>query len=357
MERSLPDTDTMYQALLDKDSQYEGIFVVAVKTTGVFCRPTCTARKPKRENVEFFPTTRDAILHGYRPCKICNPLGKDGEVPEWLLPLLKEVQQNPAEQYRDADLQSRGLEPNRVRRWFKRHHGMTFQAYLRALRISQAFGRVKHGDKIIHTAYESGYESLSGFAESFRKQVGASPKNSTSGEVINITRMLTPLGPMLAGAVEEGICLLDFVDRRMLETQLKRLQVQFHATLLPGVSAYFDQLHKELDEYFRGERSEFTVPVVLRGTDFQLEVWRALQTIPYGETRSYGQQAKVLGRPKAVRAVARANGDNKISILIPCHRVIGADGRLVGYGGGLWRKQFLLDLEKRGNRLFLIQQN
>ena len=154
---------------------------------------------------------------------------------------------------------------------------------------------------------------------------------------------------MLAGAVDEGICLLEFVDRRMIETQIKRLKKYLNAEFVPGQNKYFDELDKQLKQYFEGKRKDFDLPLSLPGTDFQLKVWKELQKIPYGKTRSYQQQAIALKNPKAVRAVAKANGDNRIAIIIPCHRVIGKDGQLVGYGGGMWRKQYLLNLEKRNS--------
>jgi AraC family transcriptional regulator, regulatory protein of adaptative response / methylated-DNA-[protein]-cysteine methyltransferase len=345
----MPDIQILYNAFVHKDSTFEGIFFAGVKTTGIFCRPTCTARKPVAKNVEYFQSAQEAILKGYRPCKLCNPLGYKGEVPDWLKPLLDEIDANPGIRLKDYDLQKKGLDPNRVRRWFQKHHGMTFQTYLRTLRIGQAFGRIQYGEKVIDTAFESGYESLAGFTESFKKTTGFSPNSSKKNQLITVTRILTPLGPMLAGATGEGICLLEFMDRRMLETQLSRLKKIFHAEFVPGANTHFKVLQEQLKEYFAGERKDFHLPLVLRGTAFQQDVWNALQRIPYGESRSYKEQAEMLGRPKAVRAVANANGDNRISIIIPCHRVIGHNGDLVGYGGGLWRKKYLLDLEN-GNK-------
>ena len=345
MNHPLPDAETLYTALLQRDSTFEGIFVVGVKTTGVFCRPTCRARMPKRENVEFFPSARDALLHGYRPCKICTPLEYEGSPPAWLRPLLDEIHASPLVKLKDRHLRERGLDPSRVRYWFKKQHGMTFQGYLRALRIGQAFGRIRHGEKVVETAFESGYHSLSGFADSFKKTADFAPSKSPNGRLIPTTRILTPLGPMLAGATDEGICLLEFVDRRMLETQLSRLSKLLNAKIVPGSHSYFDPLNKQLNEYFAGTRKEFDLPLLLPGTEFQKKVWAGLRAIPYGSTRSYKEQANVIGSPGAVRAVARANGDNRIAILIPCHRVVGANGELVGYGGGLTRKEFLLNLE------------
>lgn len=342
---TLPGENEMYRALVEKDSTYEGIFFAAIRTTGIFCRPSCRARKPKRENVEFFATARAALQHGYRPCKVCRPMQPADAPPAWLADLLKEVQGRQGYRWRDADLRERDLDPSRVRRWFKRHHGMTFHAYLRSLRINRAFGTIRQGDKVIEAAYQQGYESLSGFAESFRKNTGFNPSESTRRRLIAITRLSTPLGPMLAGATEDGICLLEFCDRRMLETQLQRLGQYLDAEMLPGKHPHFETLEKQLQEYFTGQRHTFDLPLVLPGTAFQRQAWSVLQTIPYGQTRSYAEQAAAIGRPRAVRAVARANGDNRLAILVPCHRVVGSDGRLTGYGGGLWRKRFLLELE------------
>lgn len=345
MNPSLPDSNILYTALLNRDASFEGIFIIAVKTTGVFCRPSCPARTPKRENVEFFDSARAALLHGYRPCKVCKPMEPKGTPPAWLRSLLEEIHQTPHIKLKDHDLRQRGLEPSRVRYWFKKQHGMTFQGYLRALRIGQAFGRIRHGEKVANTAFETGFRSLSGFVDSFKKTADFSPSKSADHEIITTTRILTPLGPMLAGATEEGICLLEFVDRRMLETQLTRLTKLLQARIVPGTHKHFSRLSKQLEEYFSGSRKTFDVPLVLPGTEFQKRVWAELQSINYGKTRSYKEQAVAIGSPNAVRAVAKANGDNRIAILIPCHRVIGAKGEMVGYGGGLWRKQYLLKLE------------
>lgn len=343
----MPDRKTMYNALLKKDSSFEGIFFAGVKTTGVFCRPTCTARKPKIENVDFFSSPKEALQNGYRPCRVCHPLQLNGEAPEWLKVLLKEIEEKQITRMTNSDLKKRNIDPARVSRWFKKYYGMTFQTYLRLLRVNKAFGQIKFGDKVVETAFDSGYESLSGFVEAFKKSTGFSPSKSKSKNIITVTRILTPLGPMLAGATDEGICLLEFVDRRMLETQIKRLKKMFVAEFIPGESKHFDELNKQLKEYFDGKRKDFVLPLILNGTDFQQKVWQELQKIPYGKTRSYQQQAVALGNEKAIRAVARANGDNRIAIIIPCHRVIGKNGELVGYGGGMWRKQFLLNLENK----------
>ena len=337
----------MFRAFVERDPGFDGLFYTGVTTTGIFCWPTCTARKPRRENVVFFSTARDALLAGYRPCLVCRPVDVPAATPAPVRRLLAEAEADPALRLSDAALRARGLDPVGVRRWFKRNLGMTFQGYLRALRIGAAFGRIRHGDTATDAALEHGWESLSGFGEAFRKVFGSAPTRA-SGLVVTVTRIETPIGPMLAGATDLGICLLEFVDRRMIETQLGRLARLLRASLIPGGSPHFERLADELERYFAGDLRRFAVPLDKRGTPFQQKVWDGLLTIPYGTTRSYADQARAIGAPAATRAVARANGDNRIAIVIPCHRVVGSDGSLTGYGGGLWRKRWLLDLERRG---------
>ncbi|GAA4303285.1 methylated-DNA--[protein]-cysteine S-methyltransferase [Nibribacter koreensis] len=348
METAHPPTpdEIFYQALVTKDVSYEGTFIAGVKTTGIFCRPTCTARKPKRENVEFFKTTKEAILHGYRPCKVCSPLEKMGETPAYIQEILQEISRDPSVKFKDWDLEQRGIEPSKIRRWFLKNHGITFHAYQRMCRINSAFKKIQSGEAVTAVAFDSGYDSLSGFTDSFKSIFGVAPSLSKEQRIIHLTRLQTPLGTMYACAVEEGICLLEFTDRRMLETEFKALTKLLNGTLVQGESPYFAQLNQELEEYFSGHRQTFTVPLVTPGTAFQNQVWQVLQEIPYGTTRSYKQQSIALNNLGAIRAVAQANGMNRISILIPCHRVIGEDGSLTGYGGGLWRKKWLLDLER-----------
>ena len=344
----LPPNVEMYGALLRRDSSYEGLFVVAVKTTGIFCRPTCPARKPKPENVEYFPGVRDALLAGYRACLRCRPMEPAGAAPTWLQTLLAELEADPELRVRDEGLRARGLEPARVRRWFQTHHGMTFHAYQRARRLGHALAQIRQGADLTDSGFGAGYESTSGFRGAFAKLFGDAPGRSRSTTSVLVNRILTPLGAMIAAATEQHLLLLEFADRRMLETQIKRLRSLLGAVFVPGDNPVLAQTQREVAEYFAGERTDFEVPITLPGTEFQRAVWAGLQTIPYGETRSYGQQAEIIGRPAAVRAVGRANGDNRLAIIVPCHRVVGADGALTGYGGQLWRKRALLELEGCG---------
>ena len=330
----LPPADEMYRAVLERDTRYDGIFVVAVKTTGIFCRPSCPAKKPLRENVEFYATAKEALDLGYRPCRRCRPLERPGQTPEPIRALLEEVERDPTRRIGDAELRRRGLDPGFVRRWFKANHGMTFHAYQRALRVGSALAELARGAPITHAAYGSGFESLSGFHDALRRITGLPPSRSRDVTRVLLTRVLTPLGPMLLGATEKGVCLLEFTDRRMLETQLRRLARRLDCVFVPGTNEFGRRLEAELEAYFAGELRTFETPLDVSGTEFQLRVWEALRAIPYGETRTYADQARMIGQPDAVRAVARANGNNRIAIVIPCHRVIGKDGTLTGYGGG-----------------------
>lgn len=265
-----------------------------------------------------------------------------GDEPEWLSPLMAEVEDGKL-RFRDFELRERGFSPSKIRRYFKQHHGMTFQAYLRMHRINGAFLKIKEGNKVTTTAFAQGYDSLSGFSDTFKNMTGFSP--GTEGQVITINRISTPLGPMMIGVTDEGLCLLEFTDRRMIETQIETLKKRLKAEMVTGKHPMIELVKGQLDEYFEGNRKDFELPLVTPGTDFQNKVWQELTTIPFGHTRSYKQQANAIGDVKAVRAVARANGENRLSIVIPCHRVIGSDGSIVGYGGGVHRKQWLLKHE------------
>lgn len=273
----------------------------------------------------------------------------EGAVPPWIEKLIQQVEQNPSKRWKDADLRAVELDPARVRRWFLKTHGLTFQAYQRARRLGLALGRIREGEKWEGVGYTHGFESASGFHDAFARTFDATPNRARDLGTVVTTRILTPLGPMIAGATSEGICLLEFADRRMLETQLDRVKRWFGAAPVPGSNHHIEKLKIELDNYFTSSLREFTVPLLIKGTDFQVAAWNQLLRIPYGETISYDQQARAMGRTGAQRAVGKANGDNRIAIVIPCHRVVRQNGDLCGYGGGLWRKQFLLDLE-RGRR-------
>jgi len=347
---SLPTPATLYRAVVRRDPAYEGVFWLGVRTTGIFCRPTCRARTPNRENVEFFAAPSEALHAGYRPCRKCRPLDQGRKPPPLVEKLLLAVEDDPGRRFRDAELAALGIDPSTARRQFKRYCGMTFQAYHRARRMGLALLDIRKGTTVLDSQLNQGFESGSGFREAFARLVGAAPSRAHDIGVLHAKWLETPLGSMLAIADDRGLHLLDFVDRRGLERALVMLQKRLRARVLPGEHPHLRSIERELAEYFAGTRHTFATPVALTGSPFQTKVWQALQQIPSGATCSYAELATRIGVPKAVRAVGRANGDNRLSIIVPCHRVIGADGALTGYGGGLARKQKLLDLERTGVR-------
>jgi AraC family transcriptional regulator, regulatory protein of adaptative response / methylated-DNA-[protein]-cysteine methyltransferase len=340
----LPSFAIMDEAFRERDASFDGLFFAAVTTTGIFCRPSCPARKPLPGNVAYYATAAEALFAGYRPCERCRPLESSAD-PEWLSRLVARVEAEPSRRIRDGDLRAEGLEPATVRRRFQARYGLSFQAFQRARRLAAAFEAIKKGGSIDEAVFEHGFESHSGFREAFARLFGDPPGRASGGDFIRLARIDSPLGPLVAGAVDAGICLLEFSDRRMLETQADTLRTRFGLPAAPSPHPFLERLAAELGEYFAGNRKDFDLPISEPGTPFQERVWAALREIPCGETRSYRELARAIGDSAAVRAVAQANGRNRVAILVPCHRVIGADGGLGGYGGGLWRKKRLLEIE------------
>ena len=336
----------MYRALVNRDPGFEGIFFVAVRTTGVFCRPTCTAKKPARENVDFFATSNEALESGYRPCLRCHPMDPNQRPPNLIDRLRTEVERAPGGRLTDKELAALAIDPSTARRQFKRHFGMTFQAYHRARRMGLALSEVRKGSRVDEARNGSGFESESGFREAFAKIFGE-PPNAKNRAPLLAQRIDTPLGAMIAVADDEGLRLLEFIDRRATERELSTLRKRLATNVVPGEHRYLTAMRQQLADYFSGRNLEFDIPLAPVGSPFQLRAWKILRSIPVGETRSYSWMAKRLGDENARRAVGRANGTNMICIVIPCHRVIRADGTLCGYGGGLWRKKWLLDHERR----------
>lgn len=343
----LPPTETMYRALVNRDPSFEGIFFVGVRTTGIFCRPTCTAKKPARENVDFFSTSSEALGSGYRPCLRCHPMEPGKRPPELIERLRAEVERAPGGRLTDKELTALSIDPSTARRQFKRHYGMTFQAYHRARRMGLALGEVRRGDRVAEVRNGSGFESESGFREAFTKIFGETPTTAKARAPLFAERLETPLGQMIAVADDQGLRLLEFIDRLATERELSILRRRLQTNVVPGDHRHLATARQQIADYFSGKNLEFDVPLAPVGSTFQLRAWKILQSIPLGETRSYSWMAKRLGDENARRAVGRANGTNMISIIIPCHRVIRADGTLCGYGGGLWRKKWLLDHERR----------
>ncbi len=344
----LPPRDAMMRAFYDRDSAAEGIFLVGVHTTGIFCRPTCGARKPKPENISFYASPSDALHAGFRPCKLCKPLDQELPPPPLVTALRDAIEADPTGRITEKELSARGIDPSTARRQFRRYYGMTFQAYARARRMGLALREVGHHGNVTEAQFARGFESASGFRDAVRRLFGAPPKDAAASQrILFAERFTTPLGRMLAVADDAGLHVLDFVDRRGLERKLITLRERLKVTVVPGAHPVLDAAASQLAEYFAGQRTAFDLPLAPTGTPFEQAAWAHLRTIGPAETQSYSQMAAALGRPGASRAVGRANGMNYLSIIIPCHRVIAADGKLTGYGGGLWRKQWLLDHERR----------
>ena len=335
-----------YRALLARDPAYEGLFFVGVKTTGVFCRPTCPARKPRFENCEFFESAAQALEAAYRPCLRCRPLDLPGESP--LQALLDEVERHPERRWTAEHFRALGIDESTARRQFKKRFGMTFVEYTRMRRLREAARKLNGGATVIDAQLDAGYESGSGFREAFARVIGVAPARAEDAATLAVDWLDTPLGTMIAIADDHALLLLEFADRPELEREVERLRGKTRAAILPGRNAPIESIEAELADYFAGRFKPFMTPLRPLGTSFQQQVWEALRQIPPGETRSYSEVAAAIDRPAAVRAVARANATNPIAVVVPCHRVIGKDGDLTGYGGGLARKRWLLRHESKG---------
>ena len=350
MMKQTPTRKEMSRARCCRDSSYDGVFWVCVCTTGVFCRPSCPAKTPQEANVTYALSVQEALLAGYRPCKRCRPLETDGRPPEWVRALLALADGYRARRLTDADLRGAGIDPARARRYFRDHLGMTFHAFHRAARLGGALGKLQRGSRLIDAGLDHGYESDSGFRSAFARQFGATPGRSGGVRPIVLRSLESPVGRLELAATERGVCLLEFGDRRSLPTEMALLKKKIGG-VVPGTNEHIESMADELAQYFAGRLTHFATPLEIVGTPFQRRVWAELCRIPYSRTVSYAEVARRVGRPGAVRAVGRANGTNRIAIAIPCHRVVGADGKLCGYGGGLWRKQFLLDVESSSELL------
>lgn len=342
----LPDDDTLYAALIARDAAYDGRAYVGVTSTGVFCRLTCPARKPKRENCQFFDQIGGCIDAGYRACKRCHPMAPAAQSDPAIASLLSALADAPARRWREDDIIARGLDPSTVRRAFKRHFGMTFLEMARLSRLRTGAQVLPAGARVIDAQLEAGYDSPAAFRTAFARWLGLPPARFVKDALLRADWIDTKLGVMVAVSDATALHLLEFVERKALPAELKRLYQQAKGSLGFGRFAPIDRIEAEMDAFLALRNDHFETPVAPLGPPFTQEVWRTLRQIPAGEVRSYSDVARAMGKPNATRAVARANGANPIAIVIPCHRVLGADGALTGYGGGLWRKQALIELER-----------
>ncbi|TCP29386.1 AraC family transcriptional regulator of adaptative response/methylated-DNA-[protein]-cysteine methyltransferase [Scopulibacillus darangshiensis] len=258
-----------YQALIDKKPEYEGIFFVGVKTTGVFCRPTCPARKPKYENCEFYETAEQALLASYRPCKRCQPLSHPNHVSELVQKLVRAVEENPEKRWKDKDFQELSVDASTARRQFKKRLGMTFVEYARARRMGLAMKQIRAGQAVIDAQLSTGYESSSGFRDAFSRIMGAAPARAGQSKILKASWLDTRLGPMIAIADEDELYLLEFVDRRGLEREVERLRQRTKSAVIPGYTKPIRSIENELSDYYKGELKAFNTPIVLIGSLFK----------------------------------------------------------------------------------------
>jgi len=342
----LPDHATLYRALLDRDDRFDGQAYVCVNSTGVFCRLTCPARKPKPENCTFHGSIGECIEAGFRPCKRCHPLQAAARADPMIGALLLALDERPDLRWSEQHIEQLGYDLSTVRRSFKRQFGMTFLEMARQRRLREGFEALSDGRKVIEAQFDAGFDSPSAFRTAFARLLGCAPSDLKPGGDLSAGWIPTPLGDMVAVSSRSHLHLLEFADRKALASELVRLAKPSNLRIGIGRTAATDQAATELDAFFAGRSAMFKTPLAPPGSPFAQRVWQALQEIPAGDTRSYSAIAHQIGQPTATRAVARANGANQIALMIPCHRVIGADGSLTGYGGGLWRKQRLLEIER-----------
>ena len=334
-----------YDILAAHQGELSDAFFVGVTSTGIFCRIGCPARLPKRENCEFYDSAAEALDAGFRACKRCHPASHAGEASETIKKLITLIESDPERRWNEGDIKGLGIDPSTARRQFKKRFGLTFTQYARARRLGAAAKDLAKGETVINAQLNAGYESASGFRAAFAKTFGAAPAKSNRPPLL-IDWLSTPLGPMFAVCDDTHLYMLEFTTRKNMDRGFEKLRKVHKRAVLPGRTDITQQIETELKAYFDGTLTRFKTPLAPTGTEFQNQVWAALQNIPYGESCAYSDLAIAVGNEKAVRAVASSNANNGLALIIPCHRVIAKDGGLGGYAGGLDKKQWLLNHEK-----------
>ena len=330
-----------WQAVLARDRSFDGRFVTGVLSTGIYCRPSCSARHPRRENVRFFDDPGAAEAAGLRPCRRCRPddVARDEGALVRALRLIESAEQVPA---LGELAEATGYSPTHFQRLFKRAVGLSPAGYARALKVRRAADAMSKGANVTEAIYEAGFGAPSRFYEASEGKLGMNPsawRDGARGVTIHWAVVPTSLGEMLVAATEKGVCRLSFAEGR------GELEARFPKAELVEGGAAFAELLRDVVSAIEQPGDCRAIPIDVQGTAFQEAVWRELQRIPPGETRSYAQIAAAVGRPGAVRAAGSANGANNVAVLIPCHRVIRSDGTLGGYAYGLDIKRKLLERE------------
>jgi AraC family transcriptional regulator of adaptative response/methylated-DNA-[protein]-cysteine methyltransferase len=349
--------ENCWEAVLAKDTAQDGRFYFGVLTTGVYCRPSCPARKPLRKNVRFYETPEAAERDGLRPCRRCRPADARASAPngariQQLCDYIRgHIDDAHALTLENLSRQA-GLSPSHLQRTFKSIAGVSPKEFVVACRLEKFKNQLREGGSVTNAIYDAGFGSSSRVYERVDSRLGMTPSEyRAGGEKISISYVCveTPLGLMAIAATDRGLCSLQFGDSR--EQLLANLRGEFPAAAIEQAKhPHSEQLELWIDalsRHLQGEQPRLDVPVDVRATAFQSRVWNYLQSIPYGETRSYSEIARSLGKPGAARAVGSACALNRVAIVIPCHRVIRGDGNLGGYRWGLERKRRLLDAEKR----------
>ena len=337
-----PDADAAWAAFARRDRRLDGEFVGAVRTTGIYCKPSCPVRSPLRRNVEFFARAADARAAGYRACLRCRPddLGRDREAVLTGLKLIAEAGAPPS-LARLAE--AAGYAPHHFQRLFTRDLGVSPAAYAKALRAAGAMRALEVADTVTEALYDAGFESSSTFYDLMEGRLGMSAsawKDGGRGVVIRWTIVETWLGRTLIAATEKGVCRIGFhEDEAALRQRFPRARLERAG---PDVAALVADVVAAIER--PGDARH--IPLDAQGTAFQERVWRALRDIPPGETRSYAQIAAAAGNPGAVRAAGTANGKNPLPVIVPCHRVVRSDGSLGGYAHGAEMKRSLLERER-----------
>lgn len=338
-----------WQAVLEHDADYDGVFVYAVRTTGIYCRPSCPSRRPHQANVHFFITPTLAEEAGFRPCQRCHPHLETIPVPHLeLIQAICRTLENESERppTLNALAEQFHLSPYHLQRTFKRIVGVTPRQYAAAQRAERLKTHLKNGHSVTDAVYEAGYPSSSSVYQGAAEQLGMAPTQYRRGgieETIFYTVVPCSLGWLLVARTEKGICAVRLGDSA--EELTATLYAEFPAADIRRQDAALDDHVVALLDYLGGERPHLDLPLDVQATAFQQRVWEALRAIPYGCTRSYGEVAAAIGQPSAVRAVAQACGANSAALVIPCHRVVRGDGSLGGYRWGIKRKRTLLDME------------
>jgi AraC family transcriptional regulator, regulatory protein of adaptative response / methylated-DNA-[protein]-cysteine methyltransferase len=348
MTHAVESSEARWQAVLDHDRHADGQFVYAVKTTGVYCRPSCPSRRPRRESVEFFAGSPEAERAGYRSCLRCRPNQTDPQTA-WLAQCCRILEESPDRNVSLGELaRQAGVSVFHLQRTFRDRLGVSPREYQEALRIQRVKQGLTNGASITEAIYDAGFGSSSRFYEKATEHLGMSPftfKRRGSGQAIRYTVFRSMLGASLIATTDLGVCSIAFGDSgKELEQTLRE---QFSEALLMRDDDALGNHRAALESYLAGDRTSLGLPLNVRATAFQQRVWKLLASIPYGETRSYTDIAVAMGSPQAVRAVARACASNPVAIAVPCHRVLRKEGDLAGYRWGLERKQKLLENERR----------